>query len=100
MEENKFQDILGNILLETLSNRADELQKEGKSISDISKILNDDKYLLSLKNSLNGLLLTIFPFISHIFMKLSKMMILKRIAFFSTTIQFGGNALNLHVLCI
>lgn len=43
MEENKFQDVLGNILMETLSNRADELQKEGKSISDISKILNDDK---------------------------------------------------------
>lgn len=43
MEENKSQDILGNILMEALSTRADKLQKEGKSISDISKILNDDK---------------------------------------------------------
>lgn len=43
MDANKSQDILGSILRETLSTRADELQKEGKSITDISKILNDDR---------------------------------------------------------
>mgnify|MGYP000578556160 CR=1 FL=1 len=43
MDANKSQDILGSILRETLSTRADELQKDGKSITDISKILNDDR---------------------------------------------------------
>ena len=58
------------------------------------------KYLLSLKNFLSGLLPTMFPFTNHIFMKLSKMLTLKRTAFFSITIQSGGNVLKPLVLCI